>query len=84
MDHQVHVLVHSQVKERAQIIGAPEEMEDEGSPSGGGDELVFLDGLAWLQIDSSLGHLTRSFRRIYPIPPLYLPPHAFLIKKKPQ
>jgi hypothetical protein len=38
--------VQSGQEERAQIVGVPEEKEDGGSPSGGGDELILLDGLA--------------------------------------
>jgi hypothetical protein len=57
-----------------QIIGAPEEKEDGGSPSGGGDKLICLDGLMWLQVDTSLGHLTRNLRRIWTHPPFVPPP----------
>jgi hypothetical protein len=69
---------------RVQHVGAPKEEEDGGSPSGGGDELEIVDGLVWLQVGNSLGHLMRNFRRIWTYPPLYHPPCAFLIKKKTQ
>jgi hypothetical protein len=68
------VLVWLGLEERARIIGASKETKDEDSPSGGGHELVFLDGLAWMQVDKSLGHLTICFRRIWSYPPFVPPP----------
>jgi hypothetical protein len=69
------------MEERAQIIGVPEEKKYGDSPSGGGVDLIFLDGLALLQIDSSLGHLMRNFKRIWSYPPFVPPPLHILIKK---
>jgi hypothetical protein len=54
--------------------GIGERKEDGGSPSGGGEELVIVDGLAWLQVGNSLGHLTRNFRRRWNYPPFEPPP----------
>jgi hypothetical protein len=51
--------------------------EDGGSPSGGGDELVIVDGLAWLQVGNSLGPLTRNVRRRWTYPPFEPPPLHF-------
>jgi hypothetical protein len=52
----------------AHIVG-----EDGGSPSGGGDKLEIVDGLARLQVDNSLDHLTRNFIRRWN----YIPLHIF-------
>jgi hypothetical protein len=52
--------------------------EDGGSPSGGGDELTIVDGLAWTASRNSLGHLMRNFRRRWTYPPFVPPPlHIF-------
>jgi hypothetical protein len=53
----------SSQEEREHIFSALEEKEDGGSPSGGGYDLILLDGVLWLEIDSSLGHLTIILRR---------------------
>jgi len=53
-------------------------LNSDHSPSGGGDEIILLDGLGRLQVDSSLGHHTRSLRRIWSYHPFVPPPlHIF-------
>jgi hypothetical protein len=53
--------VESGQEEKVHNVDVPEEKEDGGSLSGGGDEFILLDGIAWLQVDTSLGHLMRNF-----------------------
>jgi hypothetical protein len=63
---------------RAQHVGAPEEEEDGGSPSGGGDKLTIVDGLAWLQVETLWVTSREIFRRRWTYPPFVPPPlHIF-------
>jgi hypothetical protein len=50
-----------------------EDKENGGYSSGGGDYLILLDSLVPMQVDISLGHLTRSFKRRWYYPPLVPP-----------
>jgi hypothetical protein len=59
---------------RVQNVGAPKEKEDGGSPSGGGEELIIVYGLMQLQVNISLGHLARSFKRRWTYPSFVPPP----------
>jgi hypothetical protein len=47
-------------EDSAQSSGAHIAEEDGGSLSGGGDELVIVDGLTQLQVGNSLGPLIRN------------------------
>jgi hypothetical protein len=61
-------------EDEAQVEAQEKRKEDGGSPSGGGEELVIVDGLAWLQVGNSLGPLTRNVRRRWTYPPFEPPP----------
>jgi hypothetical protein len=56
--------------------GAQIAKKDEGSPSGGGDELAIIDCLPRIQVGKYLGPFTRNFPRIwnYPSPPFEASP----------
>jgi hypothetical protein len=70
----VHICgVWSKQEGRVYNVGVPEEKEDGGFPSGEEDELILLDGLAWMQVDTSLHHLKINFIRIWTYPPLFHP-----------
>jgi hypothetical protein len=45
-----------------------------GSPSGGGDVLVIMDGITLLDEGNSLGHITRNISRTWSYPPFEPPP----------
>jgi hypothetical protein len=63
-----------EVKSRGTRVGE----EDGGSPSGGGEEMEIVDGLAQLQVGNSMGHLTRNVRRRWNYHPFEPPPlHIF-------
>jgi hypothetical protein len=71
-------------EDKALDVDVSEVKVDGGSPSGGGDKMIILNSLGWLQLDIYLGSLTRNFRRIWSYPPFIPPPCAFLINNNTQ
>jgi hypothetical protein len=61
--------------------GAEEGEEDEGIPTGGGDELEIVDGIAWIQLGKSMCSLMTNIRRIWSYPHFEPHPCKFVDKK---
>jgi hypothetical protein len=65
-------------EERAQYLDVSKVKKYGGSPSGGGDKMLMLNSLMWLQLYIFLDSLTRNFRRSSSYPPFAPPPlHIF-------
>jgi hypothetical protein len=61
-------------EDEVQSRGVGERKEDGGSPSGGGEELVIIDGLAQVAGRKLFGSLTRNVIRRWTYPPFEPPP----------
>jgi hypothetical protein len=57
-------------EDEAQSRGTGERKEDGGSPSGGGEELVIVDGLAWVAGRKLSGSPHKKCQKKMDLPPL--------------